>query len=262
MLGTLAAEWLKLRSVRSTAYLLAVVAAGVGCCLLISVYVAGVWDDATVAQRQRISVSPMYEVSAIFSQICVAVLGVLAITSEYATGSIRGSLVVAPNRLRVLAAKAAVVGGMGWLIGTVSAIAALLGGRAIMGERAIASYHAPLAGEVRLAMASAVLVAVFGLVGLGIGCTLRSTPAAIVVVVLLWYVLPLLGLSLPDPWDDRYASVMLLALSRELAGADALTAGIGGPDYVLSPLGALTAIAFYILAALGSAALRLRRSDA
>jgi ABC-2 type transport system permease protein len=260
--ATLAAEWLKLRSVRSTAYLLAVVAVGVACCLLLSVYVAGHWDDATAAQRQRISVSPMYEVSAIFSQICVAVLGVLAITAEYSTGAIRGSLAAAPNRLRLLAAKAAVVGCAGLLIGTVSALAALLGGRAIVGDRAIASYHAPLAGEVRLALASAVLVAVFGLVGLGVGFALRSTPAAIVVMVLLWYVLPMLGLSLPAPWDDRYASVMLLALSRELAGVESLSAAVGGPEYVLSPLGALAAIAVYVAVALGAGALRFGRSDA
>lgn len=262
MLGTLAAEWLKLRSVRSTAYLLAVVVVGVICCLLISVYVAGVWDDATAAHREQISVSPMWEVSGIFSQICVAILGVLAITSEYSTGSIRGSLVVAPNRLRLLGAKAAVVGGAGLVIGAVSAIAALLGGRAIVGDRAISWYDAPLGSEVRLALASALLIGVFGLVGLGIGCALRSTPAAIVVMVLLWYVIPLLGQSLPDPWDDRYASVMLLALPRELVGAESLAADIGGPAYVLSPLGALAVVVVYVLAALGVAAVRLRRSDA
>jgi ABC-2 type transport system permease protein len=260
--GVLAAEWLKLRSVRSSAYLVLVVAAGVVCCLLLSVYAANYWDHGTAVQRERISVSPMYEISGIFGQICVAVLGVLAATSEYSTGSIRSSLVATPRRGTLLAAKAVVVGCAGLTIGAVSGLAALFGGRAIVGERPIAAYSAPLAGELRLALASAVLIAVFGLVGLGIGFLFRSTPAAVVVMVLLWYVLPMLGQTLPDPWDDRYASVMLLALSRELAGAEALSARVGGPEYLLSPTAAAVAIAAYVVAALGAGALRLRRSDA
>lgn len=260
--GVLAAEWLKLRSVRSTAYLLGVVAAGVVCCLLLAVYAATYWDGGSAAQRERIVVSPMYEISAMFSQICVAVLGVLAVTSEYATGSIRGSLVAVPRRASVLAAKAVVVGCAGLLTGALSGLAALLGGRAIVGDRPVPHFTAPLAGEIRLVLASAVLVAVFGVVGLGLGFVLRSTPAAIVVMVLLWWVLPLLGQALPEPWDDRFASVMLLALGRELAGAEALAAGVGGPRYVLSPWGALAAIAAYLVVALGAGSLRLSRSDA
>lgn len=262
MRGILAAEWLKLRTVRSTAYVLLVVAAGVGCCLLLSVYAANYWDHGTAAQRARITVSPMYEISAMFSQICVAVLGVLAVTSEYATGSIRASLVATPRRGKVLAAKAVVVGCAGLAVGVASGLAALFGGRAIVGDRSIPAYSAPLAGELRLALATAVLIAVFGLVGLGIGCLLRSTPAAIVVMVVLWYVLPMLGQWLPDPWDDRFASVTLMALARELAGSESLSARVGGPEYVLSPVEAWAAIAAYLIAALGAAWARLRRSDA
>jgi predicted anti-sigma-YlaC factor YlaD len=42
--------------------------------------------------------------------LLIGVVGVLAMTSEYTSGTIRATFAAAPRRLRVLAAKAAVVG--------------------------------------------------------------------------------------------------------------------------------------------------------
>ena len=103
--GTVRSELTKIRSTRSTYWaLLAVVVATVGFGALASwgaashVQDAGPGFDAT----QR-SLGGLY-----ISQLIIAVLGALVITSEYSTGMIRTSLTAMPRRGTVFAAKALV----------------------------------------------------------------------------------------------------------------------------------------------------------
>jgi len=58
------------------------------------------------------------------AQLSAAVLGVLAITSEYATGSIRATLAATPQRLTVLGAKTIVVAGTATVAGIAAAFLA------------------------------------------------------------------------------------------------------------------------------------------
>src|SRR5689334_22609857 len=100
LLDVVRAEWTKLWSVRSTPWtLLGTAAALVG--------LAAVFP----ATGPRAPADPVaYGLSSFFqAQLGVAVLGILAITSEYATGSIRATLAATPQRLTVLGAKAIVV---------------------------------------------------------------------------------------------------------------------------------------------------------
>ncbi|GAA3138462.1 hypothetical protein [Nonomuraea salmonea] len=91
MKSVLASEWLKLRSVRSTYYALGaaalMVVLGIGWTLYVR-DLAGVRGTLSAAAPEQ-GILPLLQIS-------LAVLGVLAITSEYATGLIRTSLVTAP----------------------------------------------------------------------------------------------------------------------------------------------------------------------
>jgi len=94
-------EWIKLRSLRSTWLTLAIaVAASAGIALTIgssSTTSGGMFVGNTL-------------VGMLIGVLLIGVVGVLAMTSEYTSGTIRATFAAAPRRLRVLAAKAAVVG--------------------------------------------------------------------------------------------------------------------------------------------------------
>jgi ABC-2 type transport system permease protein len=83
-----------------------------------------------------------------FVQLCVASLGVLAVTSEYATGTIRTSLLCVPRRGLLLAGKSTVVGLAALFLGQVSVFAMFFLGRWIVGDRTIPAYATAVSEEV------------------------------------------------------------------------------------------------------------------
>jgi ABC-2 type transport system permease protein len=258
-----ASEWLKLRSARSTWYILAAVAAFVVLLAGFTFYVGSLWDglpsegQATLraAQPERIILMPV--------QICMAVLGVLAFTSEYATGMIRTSFTALPRRITVPAAKAAVVAAFALVVGQVSVFGTFLVGRAIIGDRPIQNFAAPLSEELPKMLATGLSVVVLALIGLGLGAVLRSTAGAITSVVVVLFIVPRFAISLPDPWNARIGSVLLEDLTNQLAGEVPVAVGLGkaGAGIGLSPPAALAVMILYVVVALGSAALVLSRRD-
>jgi hypothetical protein len=254
MTDVLAAEWLKLRSVASTRFTLLAVACGVVAGALLAWYVAGLWDGLPVERQARMQASPMELVAEMVAQMSMAVLGVLAVTSEYATGMIRTTLAAVPRRVPLLAAKAVVVGGIALAAGTAGVVLTFLADRAIIGDRPLGDRSATVAEAAGQLLASGLGVMVFALVGLGLGVVTRSTAGGITAMVALWYLLPIVALNLPEPWGARVGSVMLPNLARQLGGTD--------PDGLLAPPVALAAMAAWVVVALGTAALALRRRDA
>lgn len=259
MIDAIAAEWIKLRSIRSTYILAGVVLACVAPAVLLAGFAARAWDGATPEQRTTFALSDLPELIGWVAQLCMALLGVLAITSEHGSGLIRTTFWVLPQRTTVLAAKAVVVAAAALAVGIGVPMLTLAVTRPIIGDRPIRGSSTPLPDELRLLLASGLLIAVFALLGLGLGAMIRSTAGAIVTVVALWYLLPIVALNLPSPWDDRMASVLLINLARQLAGGHYENAA---PQGLLSPAGALVAIVAYVTVPLAFAALLIRRRDA
>jgi len=73
------------------------------------------------------------------AQIAAGVLGVLLITSEYATGLIRTTLAAVPRRLPVLWAKAAMLSVATIAVSLPAAFAAFLAGQSILGRQHLAA---------------------------------------------------------------------------------------------------------------------------
>ena len=135
--GAVAAEWTKLWSVRTTWWTLLagvlVMAATAGQLAIYAVN-ANTNDDPT-DDPGVVTVGSIVIGSVELTQYAVLALGLLAITAEYTTGTIRTTLQCTPSRGRVLLAKAVVVGGavtfaLGLLLGGVGALVArpVLGG--------------------------------------------------------------------------------------------------------------------------------------
>jgi hypothetical protein len=252
----LASEWLKLRSVRSTWYVLGVVAVTVPLAAFLAKQGVDAWDGLPPARRAGFQGQAMEQALLPLVQLCMAVLAVLAITSEYATGMIRTSVTAVPRRSALLAAKAAVVAAISLAAGQVAVGAMFLACRAIVGDRPIPpGYTTGVSDEIPLVLASGLSVAVIALVALGLGTVMRSTAGAIVAVCVLLFVSPLAANLLAAPWNDRIASVLPSGLAAQLV--DHPTA-VGG----LPPLGALAVLLAYVIVALGAGAVVLARRDA
>ncbi|MBX9390324.1 ABC transporter permease [Streptomonospora nanhaiensis] len=256
-MAVLAAEFVKLRSARSTFVVLGLVAVVAALGLLMAVNGANAWDEAgSAADRRRWEAAGAIEQVFLlpFWQLCLAVLGALAITPEYGTGMIRTTLAAVPRRGAVLAAKAGAVGALTLAAGAAAVAGTHFAVRSVLGDRPFDAYTAPMAETLPLLAALAASAAAAGLVGLGAGVLLRSTAGAIVTAVALVYALPMVARFLPDPWAERVSAVTLTGLPAEVAGT--------APDPVLEPAAAGAVLAAYALAALAAGAVALVRRDA
>ncbi|WP_433236769.1 ABC transporter permease [Streptosporangium sp. CA-135522] len=256
MTGVLASEWLKLRSVRSTWYLLGVAVLFVALLAGFAFYVVSLWESLPGERQAAFRAAPPERIVLLPVQICAAVLGVLAITSEYATGTIRTSFAVVPRRGAVLAGKAAVVVAAALAAGQASVFATFFAGRAIVGDRPMSPGHlTAVTEEIPMLLASGLSTVVVALVGLGLGTATRSAAGAVVALSGLLFVLPTVAGVLPAPWSGRIGSVLLPNLAGQLAGHPS---AVGS----LSPVGALGVMTAYAVTALGAGALGLTRRDA
>jgi ABC-type transport system involved in multi-copper enzyme maturation permease subunit len=259
MLDVLAAEWWKLRSVRSTYAVLAVTAAFTGIVVLLAFQMAHVWDGLDADRRDDLLLRPLQEMASWVASLSLGVLGVLSATSEYRTGMIRTSITAVPRRTTLLAAKAAVVAVVAAVAGQAAAVGAFLGTRAVIGDRPFADQRAPIAQDLPDIVLAGTVVPVFALLGLAFGVLLRSAAGAIVALVFVWHMLPVLVQHLPGPWGERAGSVMLAGLPRQMAGLSAENSIYGD---LLSPGQAAAVLAGYALVPLALAAFVLTRRDA
>ena len=102
-MSVLASEWLKVRTVRSSYLMLGLSLGGILLGVAVAWAAVGTYDSATPAQQAHAAIADLEEVVLMVPQLCMGVLGVLTITSEYTTGLIRTSLAIVPRRWPVLA---------------------------------------------------------------------------------------------------------------------------------------------------------------
>jgi ABC-2 type transport system permease protein len=210
MLEVLASEWTKLRSVRSTFWLLAIAA------------VTAVGGSAVIAISERSSrqlpttdpVASVFLAWLEYPVLAVGILGVLSLTSECTTGQIRTTFVAVPQRLSVLAAKAGVTGIVALVLGEALAFASFLLTEAILAgqHRATSLSHPGVTGAV---LAAGFCVLAVAMLGLGLGATIRNTVGGVVALPALIY-LPLVLLSLPHPWNAGIGKFTLLVAAYQL----------------------------------------------
>ena len=165
-------EWIKLRSLRSTWLTLAIaVAASAGIALATgsSTTSGGVFVGNTL-------------VGMLIGVLLIGVVGVLAMTSEYTSGTIRATFAAAPRRLRVLAAKAAVVGAVALITGETAAFLSFFAGCMTL-RHGITAPALSQPGVLRAIVLTGASLSLIGLFGLGLGAIIRHTAAAITVVL-------------------------------------------------------------------------------
>ena len=277
----MAAEWTKLWSVRSTLWtLVATGVAVIGLCALSTgtVSASEIIDDPT--RRSLIGI--------FLGQLIFGVLGVLVMSAEYGTGTIRATLSAVPRRPIVLGAKVCVFGAVAIVASEIFTFTAFAIGQAILsGKKAVspstavaqrahqlgvkiphniqalfsssgsASLGQP--GVLRAVVGAGLYLAVLGLLALGLATIIRHTAGAISAFVGVVLVLPLIVQALPTSISNAVARYLPANIGLVMFSTN------GVPDRVgpaFSPWTGFALLVLYTLVTLGLGCWVLVRRDA
>lgn len=218
--GTLArvarSEWTKMWSLRSTWWSLgATLALVVGLGALFSTAVLSRWDRLDPAERLRFDPTAVSLRGVFLAQLAIGVPGVLMISAEYSTGSIRSTMAAVPRRHPVLMAKAGVFAAVALALMSVTTLTSFLIGQAILNRQA---HGTTLSGPnvAQAVIGSAVYLCLVGLLGIALGALLRNTAGAISALVALLLVLPILANFLPGTWADTVGKYLPAAAGQAI----------------------------------------------
>ncbi|MEV3853865.1 ABC transporter permease subunit [Streptomyces sp. NPDC050095] len=192
--------------------------------------------------------------------IAVIALGVLFITSEYKTGTVRTTFTASPRRGRVLAAKALVLGATVFVVGLVASVAEFFVARPALRDNGFAP---PLFPELSLTdpatmraiVGSAAFLALAAVLSLGVGALLRRAVPAVVLMIVTFVVLPIVAQSTSIGFSD-------------FVGRATPTAGLAIQqthrllDTVITPWAGFGVLCLYVALVLGAARWRLTGRDA
>ena len=248
--GVIASEFTKIRSVRSTYFTIAaLVVVSVGIATLIGFGISQTihnqpWQKAGTDGTQSILI-PFFELG----QLIIAVVGAMAITSEYSTGMIRTSLTAMPRRGTVYLAKLIVLTVVSFVISVVTSFLAFFVGSLTLGNSGVAGslfHNVTVPRDVNMSpgpggpngqphyqfigsevitpahvltaiIGSALFVTVVALIAFGLGAIIRHTAGAITSAIGLMFVLSIIVQILPQTWRDDIIRFMPDAAGRVIS---------------------------------------------
>ncbi|MFE7171714.1 ABC transporter permease [Streptomyces sp. NPDC057616] len=241
-------EWIKLASLRSTMWALLATVAG-----MIAIGVVTMANTKAPGPDRVDTFDPVNNVLAgtALGQVIVGVLGVLVITGEYSSGTIRATLAAIPDRPLLLAAKAGVLGGVTLAVGEAVTFVTFLAGRSALTD-AVPRPALGDPGVLRALLLSGVYLALVGLIGLGLGTIVRHTALAVGLLVGVLYGVPAVLAGLTGVTVAKFFPTMIaansLAVSKPVSGC-------------LSPWTGFAMLCLYVAAVLGAGARLLARRD-
>ena len=256
----LAAEWVKLRTLRSTWWALAV---GV-----VFVPLFAVTRMVSIAQVPEAVgadslVGAVYVTSGVaLTQLVFCTLGVLSVAGEYGTGQIRSTFTAVPHRTTALAAKLVVTVGA-VMVASVVAVALAWAGSSPWFAQTGMSIDLTGAEDARLLLGVPLYLGAATALAFGIAAIVRSSAAGIAIVLGLLLVVEN-GLSL-IPWEPIQAAAALLPgtagsrlLQSDAVGSVITTSGVAD----LGPWQGYGVMLAWVAAVLAVATVLLRRRDA
>ncbi len=250
------AEWTKMRSVRSTIWtIVTMIIITLGIATIAGATIASRWSTFSPVQQATFDPTKISLRGLLFSQLIIGVLGVLVMSAEYGTGTIRASLSAVPRRARVLVAKAAVFTVVAFVVSEVLAFGAFFIGQALLTSPAP---HATLSqpGVLRAVVGGGLVVTVLGLVALGLATIIRHSAGAITAYVGVLLVAPIILQALPSSVGQPILRYMPFTIS------DAMTSPTTHATSAFSPWVGFAVLVVYALVALGVGGWLLVRRDA
>ena len=251
----LRSEWTKFRSVRSTAWCLGV---AIVLTVLIPILVAIVtrthWAHMSPSDRASRHPLDIALVGVNIAQLVIAVLGVLVISAEYSTGSIRATFTAAPTRLPVLWAKLLDYAVVSLAVMVPTVLISFFATQAILDDIPQIQVSFTHTGIARSVLMSAVYVTMVGIFALALGAIVRNTAGGIGLFAGIFFVLPPLMFALPQSWNNAISQYLPSEAGRQIFS-------LRHGAHTLTPLAGGLVFAAYCAAAIVIAAYLLRRRD-
>ncbi len=255
LIGLCASEWTKLRTVRSTMWTIGIsVALGIGLSALATSETRAHWSTMSFGDRLTFDATQTSLIGVAFAQLVVGILGVLVISAEYGTGTIRATLSAAPRRPKVLLAKVAVFGVVALVVSEVISFASYFLGQSLLGAPAI---HTTLAdpNALRQVLGAGLYLTVLALFALGLATIIRHTAGAISAFVAAVLVLPLIVQALPTSLSHDIRRFLPAAIGNSI------TSALPNP-FSFAPWTGFAVLCGYAVAALVIGGVLLVRRDA
>jgi hypothetical protein len=259
MRRALRAEWTKLRSVRSTTWTtIAVVGVTVGVSAFLAVVGGTNANEAGAGGDDDVVVNGLRGVW--LGQVAMVAFGVVALTSEFATGTIEPTFAAFPRRRVVLGAKAVVVSAVALVVGSVASVLSFVLAQPLLHEGGFVPPAYPIVSltdgfVIRAVLGTALFLTLLALFALGVAAIVWHAAAAMTVVVAL----SLVPTVLMEFFTGRLREVL-----QQVAPAAGLSIQITTDRYdtpPLGPWGRLGVTAAWTLAALLVGAWTLGRRD-
>jgi ABC-2 type transport system permease protein len=250
-------EWTKLHTLRSTRWsLLAASVLTIGLPLLFAAVLSSRWGHMSPQERAGHHHAPLNVALAgvNVSQLAIAVLGVLVITGEYATGMIRATFVAVPARLPVLWAKTVVYALVAFALMLPSVLIAFFASQAILARHDIEQISFSHPGVARTLIGGAVYLMLVGIFALAVGAIVRNTAGGIATYAAIFFVIPPLLDILPTSWNNAINPYLPDSAGRSIFS---LTHGA----HSLAPAPGLALLCGYTALVIAIAALLLVRRD-
>jgi len=238
-----------------------------------SILVTGSGDIApAVASAGGDTASDSLLFGLVIALIVLIVIGAMFITAEYRRSLIRTTFAATPQRGRVLAAKAIVIGGVAFAVGAIAAAAAIPLGEHVMRANGNYIFPAGPATVARVIIASGVLIALTAVAMLCIGTILRRSAGAILVGVVVFVLPTFIGPGIIGPTSAGSAATWLYRVSPAAgfsmlgllprSGLVSYRYTMANGYYPLAPWAGLSVLGAYSAAALLAALIVVRRRDA
>lgn len=253
MTAVLRSEWTKLRTIRSTGWMLVLtVVVSVGLNVVNGLSVRHAYQSGNGALvRPDFDAADAGFLGLVSGQLALLAFGALLITTEYGSGTIRATLVAVPHRGLAYAGKLAVGCGAALVVAVAAALISWSAGEAGLGPYGVAM-SSP--GVLRALAASVVYLTLVCAFAAGVAAVLRHPALTLGVLIPLFFLVgPILSLI---PGVDRaarflpdQAGLVIMTVRPPAAGALSATQGL------------LVVIAWTALA-VGAGYLQLRRRDA
>jgi ABC-type transport system involved in multi-copper enzyme maturation permease subunit len=249
------AEFLKVRTLRSTLYTLGIAVLALSAIgILICWTTANDWNN--IRPRRRANFNPLEDslIGFHLAQLAVGVFGVLLIAGEYSTGMIRSSLAAVPKRLPMLWAKVLVGAVVTFCVMLPSALIAFFVSQRLVSVRHIqTSWSAP--NVPRTVIGVAMYLTVVVVIAIGLGAIIRNVAGAIAALVGVLLVLPVIAQALPQTWADRVNKFLPSNAGEALLG-------FTGDSTQMTPWRGFAMFCGYGIAAIAISAWLLRHRDA
>jgi ABC-2 type transport system permease protein len=251
MTGTLReavfAEWTKLRSISSNAWLLF---AAIAVTVAVSALTTSIekCSPGCTTDPAKLSLTGIQ-----LGQAIIVIAAVLAVSGEYSSGMIRCTLAAMPRRSVMMAAKSAVITAVVAAASAVAVLGSVLAGQLFLPGNGFTEKNgaAPLwfgSGlMLRAAGGSVLYLALVALLSVGVAAAVRDSALAITVVLGLLYIFPIIGqVLLNHVWRSRIERFSPMTAGLAIQSTKDLSTLPIGPWAGLGVLAAWTAVALII----------------